>query len=140
MALKFNPRKGQILMCDFTVGFKPPEAVKNRPVVVWRCRNGLATVVVLSTVAPFPVEKYHMKIPRMEMPRTPSFSKGDSWLKGDMIYSVGLERLDLIELPKAKGRAKREYFLRRLDLETLKKIERCILWGIGLSRLEKFLD
>ena len=34
MALKYPPRPGTLWMCDFDTGFKPPEMVKKRPVVV----------------------------------------------------------------------------------------------------------
>ena len=33
MALKFNPKPGMILLCDYS-GFKVPEMVKRRPAVV----------------------------------------------------------------------------------------------------------
>ena len=34
MAITFHPKPGQILMCDFTYGFREPEMIKNRPVIV----------------------------------------------------------------------------------------------------------
>ena len=32
--LPFQPKPGMLLMCDFDTGFRPPEMVKVRPVVV----------------------------------------------------------------------------------------------------------
>jgi len=55
-----------VLMCDFT-GFKPPEMVKQRPVVVvsprYRRHTGVCLVVPLSTVAPPEIEPHHFEIP-----------------------------------------------------------------------------
>lgn len=34
MALRFHPKPGTILMCDFDTGFQVPEMVKKRPVIV----------------------------------------------------------------------------------------------------------
>jgi len=51
MALKYHPDPGDILICNFAVGFKEPEMVKSRPCVVLsprlRRRSGLCTVVSL---------------------------------------------------------------------------------------------
>ena len=48
MAIKFYPRQGTLLMCDFNTGFRVPEMVKVRPVVVVsRTRGQVATVVPL---------------------------------------------------------------------------------------------
>jgi len=53
-------------MCDFT-GFKPPEMVKKRPVVIlsprYRRRTGLCIVVPFSTVEPELIEPHHHRIP-----------------------------------------------------------------------------
>ena len=34
MTLGFHPNAGDIVICDYATGFKPPEMVKVRPVVV----------------------------------------------------------------------------------------------------------
>ena len=63
MAIREHPPTGSILMCDFNAGFREPEMVKRRPVVVIspkiRARPGLCTVVALSTTVPAPVMDYH---------------------------------------------------------------------------------
>ena len=54
-------------MCDFTTGFKVPEMVKRRQVVVvsprYRRHTGLCLVVPFSTVAPNEIEPHHYEIP-----------------------------------------------------------------------------
>ena len=53
MAINFHPRLGQVLYCDFKTGFRPPEMVKARPVVVLsRNHHELCTVVPLSGTEP----------------------------------------------------------------------------------------
>jgi len=34
LALQFSPAPGAIVICDYSTGFRPPEMVKVRPVVV----------------------------------------------------------------------------------------------------------
>ena len=54
MPLRFHPRVGSILICDYSTGFVAPEMVKRRRVVVisrLRQRADLYTVVPLSTTA-----------------------------------------------------------------------------------------
>jgi uncharacterized protein YifN (PemK superfamily) len=66
MPIKEHPPLGTILICDFDAGFKVPEMVKRRPVVVIspkiESRFGLCTVVALSATEPDPVESYHCTI------------------------------------------------------------------------------
>ena len=55
MAITIHPRPGQILLCDFSQGFREPEMVKSkRPVIVltpaFKNRPELVTIVPLSTV------------------------------------------------------------------------------------------
>jgi len=139
MPIQYSPLKGQILMCDFTQGFQKPEMIKNRPVIVFKSskRSRLVTVVPISTVEPEPLLKYHYEIPKLELPNTKYFKKKTSWLKGDMIYTVGWHRLEPIRLGKVNG--KRAYFRKRLPLSILTEIEKCVINGIGLCRLEKYI-
>ncbi|VAW97396.1 hypothetical protein MNBD_GAMMA21-2502 [hydrothermal vent metagenome] len=64
MAITIHPSPGQILLCDFSQGFRAPEMVKSkRPVIVltpsFSHRSGLVTVVPLSTVRPDPIMPFH---------------------------------------------------------------------------------
>lgn len=143
MAIKFHPKPGQILLCDFSQGFKEPEMVKaGRPVVVLTKalvgRSGLVTVAALSTVKPNPVRSFHLEIPSKYLPMTKRFQNNSSWLKGDMIYTVGFHRLDLIRLgTRNRITRKREYFRKRLSPDQMKNVYACVLEGLGLSRLVK---
>src|SRR5437762_288703 len=87
-------------MCDFTTGFKPPEMVKRRHVVVvsprYRRHTGLCLVVPFSTVPPRDVEPHHLEIP---VGSYDFFDPAKStWLKADMLTSVSFERLDRVLL------------------------------------------
>lgn len=89
MAVRYDLKPGQIVDCDFTYGFVPPEIVKVRPVVVLTPSSaGLVTVVVLSKTQPDPKTSVHCVIPRFSMPNIGRFRNKTSWVKGDMIYRV----------------------------------------------------
>lgn len=140
MAINFHPKPGQILLCDFSPGFKEPEMVKNsRPVIVLtgsiKGRANLATIAPLSTVKPEPLQLYHYKIPKQSMPMLGIFQTEDSWLKGDMIYTVGFHRLNRVLLNKKGPNGKRVYFDNRLGSDQMKQIYQCILHGLNLSKL-----
>jgi mRNA interferase MazF len=140
MAITFNPSPGLILFCDFSRGFKEPEMVKNnRPVVVLtgpiQGRSKLVTIAPLSTVEPTPPHSYHYKIPKQSMPQLGMFQDSDSWLKGDMLYTVGFHRLDLILLNKKGPDGKRQYFKNRLGRDQMKQVYQCVMHGLNLSKL-----
>jgi len=64
MPLKFQPKAGSVVICDFH-GFVVPEMVKKRPVVIiakHKHNSQLVTVVPLSTTQPKPVAPYHHKL------------------------------------------------------------------------------
>jgi mRNA interferase MazF len=91
MPIAEHPLIGTILTCDFNSGFKVPEMVKVRTVVVIspkiKTRYGLCTVVGLSTTAPDPVETYHAQIniePKLLQP----WDSHGVWIKGDMVYRI----------------------------------------------------
>jgi mRNA interferase MazF len=61
MPITFIPDAGDVLMCDFSTGFVPPEMVKTRRVIVLSPRNraripGTYIVVPISKTAPAPAE------------------------------------------------------------------------------------
>jgi mRNA interferase MazF len=141
MPIKSHPALGTVLLCDFNTGFMPPEMVKRRPVVVISpritARPGLATVVALSTTPPNEVMPYHCQIdiiPELPAP----WSSESNWVKGDMVYSISLQRLDFFRIGKDK-QGKRIYLTQPLSNENIKKIRACVLSGIGLAALTKHL-
>ena len=145
MAIKFHPRPGQILLCDFSQGFKEPEMVKNnRPVIILTPsivgRQNLVTVLALSTSIPEPVLPYHYKLPKASMPQLGRFQENDTWVKGDMIYTIGFHRLNRIQLGKKdKNTGKRLYFDRKLGRDQMTEIYKCMLYGLNLGQLGEHL-
>lgn len=144
MPIPFNPRPGQILMCDFTQGFKEPEMVKKRPVVVlspaMQGRQGLVTVAALSSVRPDPPRPFHVMLPKAALPQLGEFQVKETWVKGDMIYAVGFHRLNMIRLGKRDQRTgKRVYFTNRLGRERMQEIYSCVLHGLGIGQLGQYL-
>ena len=141
MPIREHPYVGTILICDFNAGFKEPEMVKRRPVVVISpkiaMRPGLCTVVALSMTAPAPKMSYHFQID-IDPPLPAPLSSTGVWVKGDMVNAVAFHRLDLIRESKdMQGR--RKYRYEPLNDEIVKKIRESVLRGLGLATLTKHL-
>jgi len=141
MAISEHPRTGVVVMCDYNSGFRLPEMVKRRPVVIIspriRARPGLCTIVALSTNAPDPVMPYHCQInlhPRLPDP----WRSNGVWVKGDMVNVVGFHRLDLVRLGKDQN-GRRQYLLEPLSDDNIRKIRACVLSALGLSTLTNSL-
>lgn len=141
MTLKYHPKPGAILMCDFSKGFVQPEMVKVRPVVVLatggRHNSGIVTVAALSTVPPKPALHHHCKIDSKHLPKIALFQGKESWLKGDMLYSVGFNRLNQIKV--GQSHSGRIYFNERLGREKMKEIYGCVLHGLNLGHVAQHL-
>ena len=88
-------------MCDFA-GFKAPEMIKRRPVVIISPnhlnRPGLVSVVPLSTTPPDPVESYHYLLKGSPIPG----DKSVVWAKCDMVCTICVDRLDRIKLARGQ--------------------------------------
>lgn len=140
MAIQIHPEQGSIVICDFA-GFVAPEMIKRRPAVVisprLRRRDGLCTVVPLSTTPPNPICPYHFKLhvtPVLPAPYNADFH----WVKADMVYTVSFQRLYLpFDGKDASG--KRKYDVRIIDRADLLKIQECMLHGLGLPHLTSYL-
>lgn len=141
MALEFHPPIGTILICDFAPGFREPEMVKRRPVVLISPhiskRGKLCTVVPLSSTAPNLVMPYHCKIELSPCLPEPWYLN-EMWAKGDMIYTVGFHRLDLIREGKDET-GKRKYRSFQVSKDQLKQVRKCVMSGLGLINLTQFL-
>jgi uncharacterized protein YifN (PemK superfamily) len=134
MPLKFPPNPGSVLRCDFK-GLMPPEMIKPRPVVVISARlqretRGTCVVVALSSTDPQNIHDFHCRI-QLPGPRLPAGLAPECWVKGDMIYTVSLERLDLYRLSKDRE-GKRLYYYDRVDNHTLFCVRRAVGSAIGL--------
>ena len=143
MALKFHPKPGTILMCDFDTGFQVPEMVKNRPVIVLspkrkRC-SGLCTVVAISTREPDEIDNWCYQLPKESIPNLRFYQGKTSWVKGDMVYRVSFNRLNLIKVGKDKNSGNRLYFDQSLEPNQLKHVYSCVLNALNLDKLTQYL-
>lgn len=137
MALTFHPNPGMVLTCKYEPGFRIPEMVKTRPVVVitprLRNRDNLCTVVPLSTSEPSTVCDYHCLVELgFELPEPWGGDK--AWVKADMLATVGFHRLDLIKLGKDQY-GKRKYLNKTIPKGELTKIRNCVLHALSLGHL-----
>ncbi len=135
MAIEFHPSLGAVLMCDYR-GFKPPEMVKKRLVVVIsRKHRDLATVVPLSGTEPDPLEKCHHAMHDASLPQP--FRGGQMWAKCDLITTVAFHRLDRVRIGKHPTTGKRMYSTKPVRPEDLAAIQEAVLHVLGLSGLTK---
>lgn len=129
MPITFVPDAGDVLMCDFTTGFQPPEMVKVRKVVVLSVRSRVTIpdtylVVPLSKTAPSPPEGCHHEF----KPRSYHFLDEieSVWAKADMVTCVGKHRLDRVKLNGKYSRV----CIRRDDLMAIRK---AALYTMGMQ-------
>jgi mRNA interferase MazF len=95
MFKNLSVRLGEVVMCDYGVGFRAPEMVKNRPVVVVsRPKAGLVIVVPLSTSESSPPDPSHVELQKESLPQ--SLRAERCWAKCDMLGCVALDRLDRV--------------------------------------------
>ncbi len=134
MSLSFHPKPEMVLICDFTTGFKAPEMVKRRPVVVIsprpRRKTQLCIVVPLSTTSPDPVEPHHHCLDPSSLPA--SLAIRETWAKCDMPMTVSLNRLGRVKLGKDRNTGKRLYGSGMVTSTDFKAIQKCVLSALGL--------
>jgi uncharacterized protein YifN (PemK superfamily) len=139
MAIKFAPEQGTILICDFK-GLNAPEITKKRPVVVvsprMKDRWGLCTVVPFSTTPPRPIKGYHFRI-TTNPPLPHPYDSEHHWIKGDMIYTVGYDRLSLPFDGTKDAQGKRVYDQRVVCAEDFAQIQICLLTSLGMRPVNK---
>jgi mRNA interferase MazF len=130
MPLTFYPRAGQMFVCDFT-GFKVPEMVKPRPVIVVSprlpYRSDIVAVVPTSTTAPMREYPFCYRLSKNYHPTEPDDIP--VWAKADMLMNLGLYRLSCFKL------GRRKYFYPTLTNEDLQGVKRAVLWGLGVGHL-----
>lgn len=128
--LAFAPKPGQLLACHFGLGFQVPEIVKTRPVLVISPKRlsdlGLCTVIPISHTPPDEVKPYHYKLPQGIVPNK---KYQTAWLKGNLVQTVGLHRLDRLKV------GPREYISPLVPNEILKEARRCVLHITGMDHL-----
>jgi len=133
MPLTFHPKPGMVLICDFNTGFKAPEMIKRRPVVVISPRprrsNRLCTIVPLSTTVPSPLEPFHHRMDPLSLPG--KLARKETWAKCDMLATVSLARLDRVMVGKEPG-GRRIYVADPVTADDLEAIRRGVMIALGL--------
>lgn len=137
MALQHCPAVGSILMCEFPSCFSTPEMVKTRPVVVLspriKGREGLVSIVPLSTTPPNPAEAHHCQVPVHLLPKSLQATCTTCWAKCDLVYTLSLARLTLVQGKRNPKTGKRAYEQAKVDLTTLQDLRRCAAIGLGIG-------
>lgn len=125
--LKFQPKPGSVIYCDYS-GFVSPEMVKKRPVIVvskHKHNSKLLTIVPISSTEPTPMHDYHLEMD--EIFCTIHLAGKKSWVKCDMINVVSLDRLNLVRDKKSGLR-----HAPSVEIEFLGKVKECIKKVHGL--------
>lgn len=142
MSINFHPQIGTIVICDYNTGFRLPEMVKRRPVIIvsprLRSRSRLCTVVPLSTTPPKPPMPYHYRLLMDTLLPKPYHSVAH-WVKADMIATISFDRLSL----PFKGKdvnGQRIYENRIIEDSDLVEIRKCILCALGMDFLTKHVQ
>lgn len=134
MPIKYDVPPRTVLRCDYSKGgFRAPEMVKPRPVVVvsprLRHRTGLLTVVPLSTSAPERPADHHCQV-KLPYP-LPGFPETACWVKADMIATVAFDRLDMFRTDR-DGYGRRKYLTPRVSEDDFAAVLTAIRAALGL--------
>jgi uncharacterized protein YifN (PemK superfamily) len=124
MPLKFQPKIGSVVMCDFE-GYVVPEMIKVRTVVVLAKHpdnSQIVTVVPLSTTEPIPHKAYHHRIENNPLPGKTEVC----WAKCDMVATVSLTRLDRFKTKQ------RTWVVPKLNETDFDEIKKCVKSALGL--------
>ena len=134
MPIQYDPPPRTVLLCDYSKGgFRAPEMVKRRPVIVisprLRHRNHLLTVVPLSTTAPTHPVAHHCQI---TVPQPlPGFPAPVCWVKADMIATVAFDRLDMFRTDRDPS-GKRKYLSPRISEADFSAVLAAVRAALGL--------
>lgn len=128
--LQYFPRAGQILMCDFT-GFKEPEMVKPRPIIVVSPRLPYRSEIV--TIVPISTTQARHDLPfvvRLSKNYHPNESDDlPCWAKCDMVTNIALWRLNGFKI------GRRKWANPQATGEDLQAVREGVLYGLGMSHL-----
>lgn len=141
MALKYHPKTGTIVICDYKTGFIPPEMTKRRLAMVvspqFKRRNDLCTVIPFSTTIPQQIMPYHYLL-ALNPTLPPPYNSPNQWVKADMLATVSFKRLSLPFSGKGPN-GKRQYIKVVITGYDFKSIQKCMLNAIGLNSLTQYL-
>lgn len=128
--ISFIPSAGQVLECDFSVGFQVPEIVSIRPVIVVSERDKNAqTVLVVPLSHQQPRDPNAISVPFAAADY--SFLDGDSWAKCALVYAVRRGRLDRRRDPKTGIRMDSRQST--ISDDDLRRVREGIKQAIGLA-------
>ena len=139
MALTFQPRVGQVIICDYGSLARPPtphghispEMVKRRLVVVMNSKHSGGCVVVPLSATHSEHETrrgYHIEVRDTEMPDIVGFPRTTRWAKCNMIQMTSKERLE-------RAQSTHGYKFVYLDPQIVEQIQRGIIKVIGAKGL-----
>lgn len=136
MPIKYVVPPKTILLCNFNMGgFKPPEMVKVRPVVVLSGRlprrDNLITVVPLSGTESDPRNDYHCRVELAEALPEP-YAETVWWAKCDMVATVGLARLDLFRTERQPNGQRKYLTNLKVSDEAFEAIRHAVRCGLNL--------
>jgi uncharacterized protein YifN (PemK superfamily) len=124
MAIRYEPPRGAILLCDYSGGMMP-EMTKKRPVIVLSTPSAqLCMVVPLSSKMPVPIEPWHYLLSTPN-PLPSPYDHLEHWVKADMVSSVSYRRLSLLCAGKDK-QGKRIHVSRKATSADMTQILTCI--------------
>jgi len=139
MSLRFQPKPRSVLYCDFA-GFRAPEMIKRRPVIILRAhkRNRrLVYVVPLSTTPPDSPQPYHYRFARSPVVHgTPT----EAWAKCDMVAVVSTERLSISRQRKNDGIPSTRQLITMISEEEFAAIRACVAKAFGFVASSQILD
>ena len=132
MAITYYPKMGQILVCNFS-GFKPPEMVKVRPVIIISPklpgRAEILTVVPISLTPPIREQPFAVRLSRNYHPKEPD--DRPCWAKCDMVMNISRQRLDGFKVDR------RKYVTPNAEKCDLDAVRAGVLHGLGFGDLLK---
>ncbi|MEB1300990.1 type II toxin-antitoxin system PemK/MazF family toxin [Xanthomonas campestris pv. campestris] len=135
MSLTHHPQPGEIFYCKFPDEYMHGEMIKTRPVIVLSKqltgRPRLVNIVPISMTPPDPVGPHHVLVGAAYMPKRLRDRAGDRWVKCDMIYTMSLDRLELVTGHR-DARGKRTYDKGALPPALLREIRVAIASCLGI--------
>jgi uncharacterized protein YifN (PemK superfamily) len=99
MGLKFQPKPGMVLICDFR-GFEEPEMVKRRPVVVVASNPDTDQLVTVVPLSKSPPQRYRAWHYALTAPLVPLSGGAPIWAKCDILHTFSTARLDPIRITR----------------------------------------
>jgi mRNA interferase MazF len=130
-AITFFPTEGTLLICDFSGGFRPPEMIERRPIIVISKReSNRRTCVVVPISSRESTNPVAIVVP-MLMAKYP-FLRKDGWAKCHAPATVSISRLSMMRDPNTgRGLDTRGTMLDAADLVAVRRGVARFIGAIG---------